>query len=122
MQSPVMLSVITRRLCSGLLLLFVSTNLSATPTGRDLLSACTESLDNGFSSEAGMMCTWYVTPCDCFHSDDSDIPRVCLPPAPDVDALAREVVQQLQASPELLEKSANVAAGLILEKNYPCTD
>ncbi len=104
------------------LLLIVSTSLFATPNGKDLLLACEHSLDKGFSGTKGMMCTWYVTPCDCFQSEDSEIPRVCLPPAPDVDALAREVIEGLAATPELLNKSADVAAGVILEKSFPCTD
>ncbi len=112
---------ITRWLLSALLF-FVCANLSATPSGEDLLRACTESLNNGFSSDAGMMCTWYVTPCDCFHADESEIPRVCLPTVPDIDQLARDVTQQLKAEPELLGKTADVAAGQILEKKYPCTD
>ena len=86
------------------------------------MSACEHSLTKGFTGTEGMMCTWYVTPCDCFHSEDSEIPRVCLPPAPDVDALAREVIEGLASRPELLEKSADVAAGTILEKTYPCIE
>ena len=104
------------------LLLVVSTSLFATPNGKDLLLACEHSLTKGFSGTEGMMCTWYVTPCDCFQSEDSEIPRVCLPPVPDVDALAREVTEGLVAAPELFNKSADVAAGVILEKSFPCTD
>ncbi len=108
------------RLFSGLLLFFVSTIVFATPNGKDLLAACEHSLDKGFSGTEGMMCTWYVTPCDCFHGDNSEIPRVCLPPVPDVDALAQEVTEGLAMHPELLGKSADVAAGVILEKSFPC--
>ena len=104
------------------LLLNVSTSLFATPNGKDLLHACEHSLTKGFSGTEGMMCTWYVTPCDCFQSESSEIPRVCLPPVPDVDALAREVTEGLVAAPELFNKSADVAAGVILEKSFPCTD
>lgn len=103
-------------------LLIVSSFLYATPNGKDLLLACEHSLTKGFSGTLGMMCTWYVTPCDCFQSEDSDIPRVCLPPVPDVDALAREVTKGLAATPGLLNKNADVAAGMILEKSFPCTD
>ncbi len=106
----------------GLVLLFVSTSLFATPNGNDLLAACEHALDKGFSGDEGMMCTWYVTPCDCFHSADSEIPRVCLPVPPDVHALAREVTDGLATSPELLDKTADVAAGTILKNNYPCTE
>jgi len=104
------------------LLLMVSTSLFATPNGKDLLLACEHSLTKGFSGTEGMMCTWYVTPCDCFQSEDSDVPRVCLPPVPDVDALAREVTEGLTATPELFNKNADIAAGMILEKSFPCID
>ena len=106
----------------GLLLYFVSTIVFATPNGKDLLAACEHSLDKGFSGTEGMMCIWYVTPCDCCHGDDSEIPRVCLPPVPDVGALAREVTEELAATPELLDKSADVVAGVILGKSFPCAD
>ena len=108
------------RLFSGLLLFFVSTIVFATPNGKELLAACEYSLDKGFSGTEGMMCTWYVTPCDCFHSEDSGIPRICLPQIPDVDALAREITEGLAMHPELLDKSADVAAGVILGKSFPC--
>ena len=94
----------------------------ATPNGKDLLAACEQALDKGFSDTEGMMCTWYVTPCDCFHAENSEIPRVCLPPSPDVAALAREVIEGLAATPELLGKTADVAAVTILIKNYPCSE
>ena len=110
------------RLFLGLLLFFVSTVVFAIPNGKDLLAACEHSLDKGFSGTEGMMCTWYVTPCDCFHDDNSEVPRVCLPPVPDRDALAREVTEGLAATPELLEKSADVAAGVILGKSFPFTE
>ena len=112
----------TSSLFFGFTLLFISTSLFATPNGRDLLAACEHSLDKGFSGAEGMMCTWYVTPCGCFHSKDSEIPRVCLPSSPDVNALAREVAEGLSATPELLDKNADVAAGTILKENFPCTD
>jgi len=112
----------TNNLFFGLVLLFTSTSLFATPNGNDLLAACEHALDKGFSGAEGMMCTWYVTPCDCFHSEDSEIPRVCLPVPPDVHALAREVTDGLATSPELLEKTADVAAGTILIKKYPCEE
>jgi hypothetical protein len=112
----------TNNLFFGLVLLFTSTSLFATPNGNDLLAACEHALDKGFSGAEGMMCTWYVTPCDCFHSEDSEIPRVCLPVPPDVHALAREVTDGLATSPELLDKTADVAAGTILIKKYPCEE
>jgi len=100
----------------------MSISVFATPNGRDLLAACEDALDKGFSDAEGMMCTWYVTPCDCFHGEDSEIPRVCLPPSPDVAVLAREVTGGLATSPELLDETADVAAGTILKRNYPCTE
>lgn len=106
----------------GLALLSMSTFLFATPNGKDLLAACEHSLSNGFSGAEGMMCTWYVMPCDCFHSADSELPRVCLSPSPDVAALAREVADGLAETPDLLNKTADVAAGTILIKSYPCTE
>lgn len=84
--------------------------------------ACENSLKKGFSGAEGMMCTWYVTPCDCSHGGNSEIPRVCLPPTPDIDSLAREVVDELVIAPELFDKSADVVAGIILQKEYPCID
>lgn len=113
---------IVSRIFLGFLLLIVSSSLFATPNGKDLLLACEHSLAEGFSGTEGMMCTWYVTPCDCFHGENSEMPRVCLPPVPDVDALAREVAEGLETMPELLVESANVAAGTILQKTYPCTE
>jgi hypothetical protein len=86
------------------------------------LLACEHSLAKGFSGTEGMMCTWYVTPCDCFHGENSQIPRVCLPPDSDVDALAREVTKGLATTLELLDKNADVAAGTILQKTHPCTE
>ena len=110
------------RLFFSLLLFFVSTIVLATPSGKDLLAACENSLDKGFSGDEGMMCTWYVTPCDCSHGDNSEIPRVCLPPVPDINTMAREVMEGLAATPELLDMSADIAAGVILGESFPCAD
>jgi hypothetical protein len=41
---------------------------------------------------------------------DSEIPRACLPVPADVQALAREVTDGLATAPELLDKTADVAA------------
>lgn len=103
-----------------LFLLGFSTNLLAAPTGGDLLTACEDSLKNGFHSSKGMMCVWYVTPCDCHHGKDSDIPRVCLPDGKETESLAREVIKGLKEQPELQIKSAEISAGEILVKKYPC--
>ena len=94
----------------------------ADPSGAKLLTACEQSLVNGFTGIEGMMCTWYVTPCDCDYSKGSETPRVCLPPSPDIEALAREVTAGLRAQPDLQGKGANIAAGLILTRIYPCSD
>ena len=45
-----------------------------------------------------------------------------MPPSPDVDALAHEVITGLIAQPELQELSADIAANTILIRNYPCDD
>ena len=92
----------------------------ATPDGAELLAACKHSLEEGFSDIEGMMCTWYVTPCDCDYDKNNDIPRVCLPASTDIDALAREVITGLIAQPELQELNADIAANTILIRNYPC--
>jgi Ssp1 endopeptidase immunity protein Rap1a len=102
------------------LLLLLSTSVFAVPTGVDLLAACEDSLENGFQGTIGMMCVWYVTPCDCYHGKDSAVPRVCLPDGKKPESLAREVVVGLKSQPELQSKSAEVSAGLILVEKYPC--
>ncbi len=89
------------------------------PTGNDLLMACRSSLDKGFNSVEGMLCTWYVTPCDCVHSRE-DVPRVCLPPGFNEENLARLVIDHLKSSRDLLNKDAAVAANTILVNYYPC--
>jgi Ssp1 endopeptidase immunity protein Rap1a len=97
-----------------------SEKLMATPSGADLLSACETSLETGFNGETGMMCVWYVTPCDCHHGKDSEIPRVCLPDGKKPESLAREVIDGLKSQPELQGKSAEISAGEILAVKYPC--
>jgi Ssp1 endopeptidase immunity protein Rap1a len=101
------------------LLLFSAEVLSA-PTGADLLGACEDSLANGFQGTTGMMCVWYVTPCDCHHGKDSDILRVCLPDGKAAEVLAREVIDGLKLQPELQIKSAEISASVILAAKYPC--
>lgn len=103
----------------SILLLFVA-SVSAAPTGAELLSACKTSLEKGFDGTTGMMCVWYVTPCDCHHGKDSEIPRVCLPDGLKTEFLAEEVISGLKSKPELLIKSAEMAAGVILVEKYPC--
>ena len=66
--------------CLGFfLILSVNIQVIASPTGADVVAACEESLVNGFQGTTGMMCVWYVTPCDCHIGKDPVIPRVCLP-------------------------------------------
>ncbi len=101
-------------------LLLLSTEVLSTPTGADLLDACEDSLANDFQGTTGMMCVWYVTPCDCHHGKDSAIPRVCLPDGKAAEVLAREVVDGLNSQPELQAKSAEISAGVILVPKYPC--
>ena len=101
-------------------LLLLSTEVFSAPTGADLLGACEDSLANGFQGTTGMMCVWYVTPCDCYHGKDSDIPRICLPDGKAAEVLAREVIDGLKSQPELQTKSAEISAGVILAAKYPC--
>ena len=94
----------------------------ATPSGKDLLEACEYTLDEGYTGTKGMMCTWYVTPCDCSYGERNKNPRVCLPIPPDVDSLTELVIVGLRTSPELLEKDAEFAANTILQRHYPCSE
>jgi len=103
-----------------LVLLIFSANLHAAPTGADLLEACELSLEKGFNGPKGMMCVWYVTPCDCHHGKDSSIPRVCLPDGKETESLAREVIEGLKLKSELQSKTAELSAGLVLSEKYPC--
>ena len=103
-----------------LIFLLFSAKLFAAPSAEDLLSACETSLEKGFHGASGMMCNWYVTPCDCHHGKDSEIPRVCLPEDLETEYLANLVVSGLEANLELKNKSAEVAAGKILVERYPC--
>ena len=100
--------------------LLISTDVWAAPSGNDLLTACEESLTNGFQGPSGMMCIWYVTPCDCQYGKDIAIPRVCLPDRESHELLARAVVEGLKSQAELQSESAEMAAGLILSPKYPC--
>ncbi len=94
----------------------------AAPTGAELLRACESSLASGFKGNNGMMCEWYVTPCDCQLTMRPDIPRVCLPESVSTVALARKVVDGLSANPVLQTLDADLAAGLILSQYYSCDE
>lgn len=107
----------------GLLaLLFYNSEVYAAPSGADLESACQQSLDYGFHGNEGMLCTWYVTPCDCDYGKKQEYPRVCLPETVTVETLASEVVAGLQEQPGLKTEAAGPAAALILSRIYPCHD
>lgn len=101
-------------------LCFISVEAFAAPLAIDLLSACEDALVNGFQSKTGMMCIWYVTPCDCNFGKEKTVPRVCLPKKAAHDELAREVVAGLHKQPELASETAVMAAGLVLSPMYPC--
>ena len=102
------------------LILSVNTQVMASPTGADVVTACEESLANGFHDITGMMCVWYVTPCDCHIGKDPVIPRVCLPDGMETEALAREVIEGLKLRPELQSETAELASSSILATLYPC--
>lgn len=102
------------------LLFMVSTGIHAAPSAKDLLAACEDSLASGFHGSTGMMCSWYVTPCDCHHGNDLAIPRVCLSGNESEESLAKIVVAGLKAQRTLLLKPAEMAAGIILSPRYPC--
>ena len=103
-------------------LLLFNSSVSAAPSGTDLLTACQYSLKNGFDSTQGMLCIWYVTPCDCHFGKAMQVPRVCLPDNVEHDVLAQDIVNALQAKPELQSETAEMAAALILAPDYPCLD
>lgn len=101
---------------------FYSSWTFAAPSGADLETACRHSLDRGFQGNDGMMCTWYVTPCDCDYGKKHETARVCLPETVPVETLAGLVVSGLHERPELKSKDAGYAAAEILSHIYPCSD
>ena len=109
-----------KKLISFGLLLMICTDTFAAPSAKDLLVACENSIENGFQGATGMMCSWYVTPCDCHHGKDQVIPRVCLSDNESEESLAKIVVGGLKAQPTLQLKPAEMAARIILSLNYPC--
>ena len=92
----------------------------ASPTGADVIAACEESLANGFQGISGMMCVWYVTPCDCDYGKDPAIPRVCLPDYIEPEILARAVIDGLKLRPELQSQAAELSSSTVLAPKYPC--
>jgi hypothetical protein len=106
---------------STILLFFIfSEKVFAAPSGSDLLTACETALQQGFQDATGMMCTWYVTPCDCHYGQAPEVPRVCLPDGLETEYLAKEVITGLKSNPQLQKKTAEVSVGEILVKKYPC--
>ena len=96
--------------------------LSATPTGLQLLEACEIAVSNGFKGSEGLVCEWYVTPCDCDVGKPNAVPRVCLPEVFASKELAQKVIVDLKSEPELTARSADDAAAIILSRSYPCAD
>lgn len=96
----------------------LSPALAAAPTGADLLTACSASLETGFDGAEGQLCTWYVYPCNC--GVDKDIPQVCLPNTVSTGELARDVIAGLEQQSVLSEQDASRAAAIILSEKYPC--
>lgn len=107
---------------SALLLLDVSAATPDAPTGADLLSACQHAQRSDYQGEKGMLCIWYVTPCDCQSLKDTALPRVCLPADISHETTAAQVVSALKNQVELQSLSAAQAAARILAASYPCSD
>ena len=98
-----------------------SLNISAAPTGQQLLDACEHAITSGFKGIEGMACEWYVIPCDCGTGTHALTPRVCLPDDASSADLAQKVVDGLKDEPNLAGKSAGFAAATILSRSYPCS-
>lgn len=92
----------------------------AMPTGAELLLACQHAREHGYDNTRGMLCIWYVTPCDCEPNKAEDVPRVCLPPGIEHEVLARQVIEGLLDKPGLQALGAEDAAAQILARYYPC--
>ncbi len=90
------------------------------PGGAELLAACEHASNHGYDNTLGMLCIWYITPCDCTVNKSPSLPRVCLPPDVHHDVLAQRVMQALRERRALLELSAEEAAAIILSEYYPC--
>ena len=105
-----------------ILLLLFSRSLMAAPTGEDLLTACEDAQKNGYQSQQGMLCIWYVTPCDCHFGKETTMPRVCLASDISHESLAEDVITGLHDQSQLLTETAEMAAAVILAPKYPCQD
>jgi hypothetical protein len=88
--------------------------------GQDLKAACQRALKKDFSGLDGQFCAWYVRPCACDIPGPEDEKAICLPAAATDAQLARDVIQGLEESPELLPQSPALAAETILARKYPC--
>ena len=102
-------------------LLFSVCGARAAPGGEDLLAACDAALTNGFKGVAGMLCDWYVTPCDCAAGGQS-MPKICLSEPVSTETLAKTVVAGLRENPELQGKDAASAAAAVLSRVYSCPE
>lgn len=94
----------------------------ASPDGSDLLRACRTSLNNGFNGIEGMMCEYYLTPCNCAVGVKASVPKFCPPAGASTDDRAAAVIDGLNKSPVLQDQDAQTAAAVILAKMYPCTE
>ena len=95
---------------------------AATTSASELVRACEHALENGFYDIKGMLCTWYVTPCDCEQAVKPGVPRVCLPPDIAVESLAVEVIDGIKAQEALMIMDADIAAATVLSRHYPCPE
>lgn len=91
---------------------------NAAPTATELVEVCQSAIDSNFSGVPGKMCTWYVTPCDCDTAPG--VPRVCLTDPVEPDKLAFTFIEMMKVMPELTDKGAEEAVGIILSEIYPC--
>ena len=90
-------------------------------TGNELVTACEKAIASEFTGNTGMICHWYVTPCDCNYGNEL-LSRVCLPAEYNEEKLAQQVIDGLNSNPDLLSKEAAFAANSVLTTLYPCTD
>ena len=110
----------SRNFC--IILIVLSMQVYASPNGADLLRACNTSMNNGFEGIEGMMCEYYLTPCDCTVGDKDPAPRFCPPAGISTGDLAAVVVDGLKRSHGLQNRDAQTAAAVILAERYPCSD
>lgn len=110
-----------RKILFVTLLILSMDGAQAAPTGEDLLVACNAALTNGFSGVEGMMCDWYVTPCNC-EAGGQTAPKICLSGPVSTKTLAKAVVTGLGKNPELRRKDAAPAAAAVLSRIYPCPE